>query len=104
MLGFPDLPGADLPCPRCGSKSGDCDWLAATGRCGPGCATCRGTNAARCAYCLEIVPCSQEARRNPLRDAACAWTTLAALHAAHCPWAATRGGIAVPIALVVKPI
>jgi hypothetical protein len=104
MLGFPDLPGALRPCDVCGSLSGDCGWLSREARCSSACETCGGRSAARCAYCLEVVPCCGEIGRNPRPDAACAWRALAALHAPHCPWTRTRGGETEPMPLVVRPL
>src|SRR5688572_15407145 len=104
MLGYSDLAGAPEPCRVCGSTSGDCEWLTREARCSAECPACRGRGAARCAYCLEVVPCGDEIRRNPRPDARCAWEGLARLHAPHCPWTRTRGGATEPLPLVVNPL
>ena len=91
MLGFFDLSGSD-PCPRCGSESGDCDWVRDEGRCGEGCTVCGGANAGRCTYCDEVVPCGMSAARSPREDALCAWRDLAKAHGLDCRWVRSRGG------------
>lgn len=104
MLGFHDLQGQAEPCPRCGSASGDCGWVGRETRCSSACVVCRGTGAARCGQCGEVVPCGAEARRNPHPDARCAWEALAKLHARGCPWTITRGGVTEPLPANLRPV
>ncbi|MCE9636891.1 MAG: hypothetical protein K8T90_14395 [Planctomycetes bacterium] len=104
MLGYHDLAGSPEPCRRCGSTSDDCDWLTREARCATSCDVCHGGGAARCGHCDEVVPCGAIVGRNPRPDATCAWIGLAALHAAGCAWASTRGGEIEPLAAALRPI